>query len=369
MMTVLHRLMQAGLCAALCLNSLPAQDKPAGPAPNHEPKKPTRPAAEKVAFLGLVLSPVDESLAAQLGLPPGVGVLVRSVMPDSPAANAGVRNYDVLHYFNDQLLVNEPQLQTLVHQAGIGKEVKLTLLRQGKSEVLTVTLGEHAPMEGPGNPHHWGPEGFDFKPWWPAPPHTQHGMAPPGPPSIQSDIFTDKIRDLQERLETLKGKPEEMREAIERFQRQMQDLTKRTKGEMRQRSDDAIKKGKESPSGTGLRLPGAVSVQVITDGGVTGSGAYSVSTATSDGNGKTIVINSSSARTTWSDAEGSGELVTEDGSKKLTIKDPTGKVTFSGPVDTEDQRKNLPPQVRERLERIEKGVKVEIQSVDLDKKN
>lgn len=160
-----------------------------------------------------------------------------------------------------------------------------------------------------------------------------------------------------------------MREAIERFQKQMQDLTRRTEEELRHRNDGAGNKNKEPAAGTGLRLPGAVSVQVFTDGGAAGGGAYSVSTATSDGTGKTIVVNSSSARTTWSDAEGSGELVTEDGSKKLTVKDPSGKVTFSGPVDTDEQRKSLPPQIRERLERIEKGVKVEIRSLEPDKGN
>lgn len=367
MMNVLQRLTQTGLCATLCLSSVLAQEKPADPASVNEPKKPGRPAPEKVAFLGLVLGPVDESLGSQLGLPAGVGVLVRSVMPGSPAAKAGVRNHDVLHYFNDQLLVNEPQLQALVHQAGIGKEVKLTLLRQGKSEVLAVTLGEHEPMDGPGSPHHWPQEGFDFKPWGPAGPQGRRGMAAPVPPTVQSEVFNDKIRELQERLEELKGRPEEMRETVERFQKQIQELSRRSAEEMKRHGDAAGKKGKDA--GVGLQLPGAVSVQVFTDGGAAGSSAYSVSTATSDGNGKTIVINSNSARTTWSDAEGSGELVTENGSKKLTIKDPDGKVTFSGPVDTAEQRKALPPQVRERLERIEKGVKVEIHGAVPDKKN
>jgi serine protease Do len=62
----------------------------------------------------------------------------------------------------------------------------------------------------------------------------------------------------------------------------------------------------------------------------------------------------------WNDGDGSGELLIENGKKKLTVKDREGKEIFSGPVDTNEQRKNLPPGVRDRLERIEKNVKVHV---------
>src|SRR6476659_10127494 len=109
----LRPLVAAGACAGLALVSLQAQDRPDEPKPRPEPQRIARPAPDKVPFLGIVLGPVDESLAAQLNLQDGVGVLVRAVMPDSPAAKAGVQQHDVIRNFNDQLLINEPQLQAL----------------------------------------------------------------------------------------------------------------------------------------------------------------------------------------------------------------------------------------------------------------
>src|SRR5436190_3451070 len=136
-------LMPAGVCAGLALCLLHAEDKPAEVKPKPDILKIAKPAPAKVPFLGLALGQVDESLASQLNLPEGAGVLVLAVLPDSPAAKAGVLKHDVLHHFNDQLLVNEPQLQTLVRQAGTGADVTLKMLRKGREETVIVKLGEH----------------------------------------------------------------------------------------------------------------------------------------------------------------------------------------------------------------------------------
>jgi len=113
------------------------------PASNDD--SPAKPPAEKpsqvVTFLGVHAVPLDPALRAQLDLPDGVGMLVRSVAPESPAAKAGVKPHDVLHKLDDQLLINADQLVVLVRIHSPGDAVELTLIRKAKPTLLTVTLG------------------------------------------------------------------------------------------------------------------------------------------------------------------------------------------------------------------------------------
>src|SRR4051812_35335190 len=220
----LRPLLAAGVCVGLALVSLQAQDRPDEPRPRPEPQKFARPAPDNIPFLGLVLGSVDESLAAQLDLRDGVGVLVLAVMPGSPAAKAGVLKHDVLRHFNDQLLVNEPQLQTLVRQAGIGADVTLKLLRKGRGETVIVTLGAHEEFAAgpPGLAHEYGmhrsgPGGFGG----PLP-----GIRVFNSP-MNSDAFANKMRELSERLKLLEGEPDKIRQEVERFTREMQEQSNR----------------------------------------------------------------------------------------------------------------------------------------------
>lgn len=364
LMNLWHR---RSLAAVMCAGLVPclagAQDKPAEPKTKTETVKPARPAAEKVPFLGVVLGPVDEALAAQVSLPEGAGVIVRAVMPDSPAAKAGVKQHDLLHHFNDQLLVNEAQLQTLVRQAGIGSEITLKLLRKGREESVVVKLGETDEAKqqgvlrmfggsGPMHPKHFA---------WPTPPSPM-----PGFPAWDSEGFNRKVKELQERIKDTQGDSAKIREEIERFQKEIQEQTRKMSDGALRRTETMKKSADGSAHAGGSVLSttkdgdGTIRVEIITGDGKGGGEGSAVVTATADGTGNVIVSQSNMSRTAWADADGSGELVVENGKKRLTVKDKNGKETFSGPVDTDEQRKSLPPNVRERLERIEKGVKVEV---------
>lgn len=96
---------------------------------------------EKVAYLGVETMPVDSTVAAQLGLPRGTGVVVRRVAEGSPASGL-LQAHDVLTKLNDQILVNMQQLTVLVRNHKTGDEVKLTLMRNGKETTVKAKLGE-----------------------------------------------------------------------------------------------------------------------------------------------------------------------------------------------------------------------------------
>ncbi|MBE2215319.1 MAG: PDZ domain-containing protein [Opitutaceae bacterium] len=113
-----------------------------------QPLMPDRP-VEPVTFLGLEVAPVDEALAAQLKLPPDHGLIVRFVVPDSPAAAAGVQKHDVLTRLDDQVLIAPRQLSALVRARKEGDAIKLTYVRAGAEARATATLVKRVPPPAP----------------------------------------------------------------------------------------------------------------------------------------------------------------------------------------------------------------------------
>ena len=101
-------------------------------------------------WLGVSLAPVPGVLSKQLGslIPENQGVMVRSVVPDSPAAGAGLQDYDILLNFNDQQLYSAQQLAGLVASAKPDSEVTLAIVRDGKKQELKVKLGSRATASG-----------------------------------------------------------------------------------------------------------------------------------------------------------------------------------------------------------------------------
>jgi hypothetical protein len=101
-----------------------------------EPKK------VKAAYLGVSTSRLTPAMRSQLSLPAGIGLVVDVVDKDSPGAKAGLKQYDVLHKLNDQILVNLEQLSILVRTFKPGDEVAFTVIRQAKPITLKAKLIE-----------------------------------------------------------------------------------------------------------------------------------------------------------------------------------------------------------------------------------
>jgi hypothetical protein len=97
---------------------------------------------ETVTFLGVETHPTDATLAEQLGLAKGTGLVVRAVSPDSPAT-AVLKKNDILLKLDDQVLIEQRQLAVLVRNHQEGDEVTLTYIRGGKQATARVKLGKH----------------------------------------------------------------------------------------------------------------------------------------------------------------------------------------------------------------------------------
>jgi DNA-binding MarR family transcriptional regulator len=93
--------------------------------------------------LGVVLTPahVTIGLRRSVGLPEVAGLLVRSVAPGSPAAEAGIESGDVLIASSDRHLRSSSSLYAAVRDSGQGP-LALTLLRGSDEVNVKVQLGE-----------------------------------------------------------------------------------------------------------------------------------------------------------------------------------------------------------------------------------
>lgn len=96
----------------------------------------------KKTTLGVHVSNLSQALQKHLKLSEGVGLIVEHVVDGSAAAKSGLQPYDVLHKFEDQLLINHQQLATLVNLHGSKKKVTLTVIRNGVSTRIEAILQE-----------------------------------------------------------------------------------------------------------------------------------------------------------------------------------------------------------------------------------
>lgn len=74
-----------------------------------------------------------------------------------------------------------------------------------------------------------------------------------------------------------------------------------------------------------------------------------------DGAVKASKIDLGNAQIVFSDDKGELKLANVDGKKLLTVKDPQGKLVFSGPVETKEDLDKMPADVRERYKRLEQN--------------
>jgi serine protease Do len=94
-------------------------------------------------FLGILPQEIDHGLADALNVEPRSGILVGSVVEDSPAEDAGIHRRDIIVALDGSPVSgNVDEFRLKVAQMGTGHEVAVTVLRDGKRKDLKVKLGE-----------------------------------------------------------------------------------------------------------------------------------------------------------------------------------------------------------------------------------
>jgi serine protease Do len=93
-------------------------------------------------WLGVTIQNVTPDLRDALDLGSTQGVLVNSVVPDSPADDAGLQQGDVLVALDGRPMKDSSELRLAAARANPGDRVEVTILRDGKERRLQLTLGE-----------------------------------------------------------------------------------------------------------------------------------------------------------------------------------------------------------------------------------
>ena len=107
-------------------------------------------AGKSVTFLGVELAPVESALASQLGIEEESGALIRLVLDDSRAVKAGVKAHDVVTRIDGKTVEGPGDLTEKIRAHKKGDEVKLEVLRAGKTLELEATLSERNPARPTG---------------------------------------------------------------------------------------------------------------------------------------------------------------------------------------------------------------------------
>jgi serine protease Do len=197
---------------------------------------------------------------------------------------------------NDQILLEPSQLRKLLQTFTEGTEVTLTVLRKGQEQKLTVKL---AKKEVP----------------------QRHSMFPGGNHGGHWDF--DATGDLKEQMQELK---DQLKEQLGDQRGIIRDAVTQAHEAARRARDDARRAADQ------LRI-------FFED----------------DGEVKASKIDLGKAQIVFSDDKGELKLANVDGRKLLTVKDPQGKLLFSGPVETKEDLDKMPADVRDRYNRLEES--------------
>jgi len=276
--------------------------------------------------------------------------MVAVVEPDSPAAEAGVQKHDVLTKLNDQTLVNPLQLQSLVRMQKPGRVVTLSLIREARGVTVEAKLTEKEVVT---YDHPWSglqaPPGCPFGSYGPLVPlprslavrDPKGGIIFTWPPaSLEKDLreLPNKIgKNLKSMIDEIDEQGDDLREELqelpEKISRQVAAMVEQIE------RDTNLEKGLDKlPPGIRGRLKG-----MIGRGGATIFSQICVS-----------------------DGEHKLDLTVKNSAKRLKVTDKAGKVIYDGPIETDSQRRGLPPEVRRKLDHLEEHLSIEASGIILD---
>jgi S1-C subfamily serine protease len=114
------------------------------------------------AYLGVMSQPLTADLKEHLGVAADKGALVARVLPNSPAAKAGLKEEDVITHVGDVAVSNPEQLREAVKKAGAGTEVVLKVVRGSEKLDLKARL-EEAPAAAAARSHGFPGVGEGFE--------------------------------------------------------------------------------------------------------------------------------------------------------------------------------------------------------------
>jgi serine protease Do len=94
------------------------------------------------SWLGVETHEVTTDKAKELKLSAERGVVLGKIVPDSPAAKAGLKENDVVTEINGQRVEGAAQFRRMIHEIPAGRSTQLTVWRDGRTQTISATLGK-----------------------------------------------------------------------------------------------------------------------------------------------------------------------------------------------------------------------------------
>jgi serine protease Do len=93
-------------------------------------------------WLGVQIQKLTRDIAGAIGVEGTDGALVSEVIPDSPAANAGLRQADIIRKVDGKTVDGPRDLARMIARKPVGRNIELELWRDGASRTVKVVAGE-----------------------------------------------------------------------------------------------------------------------------------------------------------------------------------------------------------------------------------
>ena len=266
------------------------------------------------AWLGVSTAETSETLASQLDLQPGVGLVVIYVAKESPAAKAGLQKNDVMVSLDEQSLVHPAQLRKLVRSHSVGDNVKIGFYRAAKQQTVSVKLGRTTVHSGP-----FDEEQGNLENGW-------HDLEKQLKDLHLDVIIRDQMKAAGDALGSIKIDQHRLQEDVRHG---MEEAKKSIRLALRNVTNgdpalEPVRKMLGDLIGSGVVVDTDATVTVRSSG----KGVKSV--VTTDDSGIIVLIS--------------------DPKLHLTAHDKEGHLLFDGSIDTADQRRKVPHDLWERVE-------------------
>ncbi len=246
---------------------------------------------EKRPWLGVATDDLNPAIAAQLGLEDG-GVTVTTVVPDSPAEKAGLKQYDIILSLDGVAVDSPDTLREYIRGKEKDEKLKISLMRKAEKIEVEATLADKEVKVA--RPRLQMPE--------PRPmPHRR--MNPRD--FFKNDLFAD---DFFKGFGTLDSWAD------------IEDQIRSIQEQMEARFDEVWDTNQWPQQGNGAA---------------------------------SNFMRSENAMMSFSDGEETVNIRRENGKTTVQIIGKDGKPTFEGPANTEAERAKLPERVREKVEEFE----------------
>lgn len=93
--------------------------------------------------IGIVMLPLTHKSLNTIDIPANAeGVLVSQVVPNSPAGNAGIEQWDIIQNIDGKLFTDPKEIQSYIRTRAIGTEVNIRILRDGKTVNKKIEVGK-----------------------------------------------------------------------------------------------------------------------------------------------------------------------------------------------------------------------------------